>query len=213
LLHSLTVRGAVALTRGDRAAAAGALAEALEIAALYGSKLRLTHLFEVLGNLMLESSPEASVQLAAAAEQLRSALGAAPMPTEQARVGRLLETAKRCIGEDAYAQLWRNAQAESLETMLSQARQYLQSLSEAPPTASRTALRARALSERELEVAILVTRGYSNREIAEELVISPKTVEAHMHNVLNKLGLSNRVQIATWGLRHDIASFERDIAG
>jgi len=58
-----------------------------------------------------------------------------------------------------------------------------------------------------------VTRGYNNREIAEELVISLKTVEAHIHHVLNKLGLSNRVQIATWGLRHEIVLLEQGIAG
>jgi len=212
LLHSLTLRGAVALARGDRKAATAALVEALEIAALYGSKLRLTHLFEVLGNLMLETSPAASVRLAAAAEQLRSALGAAPMPTEQARVGRYLETAKRYVGEEAYAELWRTAHTEPLDSTLTQARQYLQSLSE-PNSASSGTVHGEPLSDREREVAVLVTRGYNNREIAEELVISLKTVEAHIHHVLNKLGLSNRVQIATWGLRHEIVPLEQGIAG
>ena len=68
------------------------------------------------------------------------------------------------------------------------------------------------LSERELEVAVLVTRGFSNPQIAEELVITRKTVESHVHHVLTKLGLSNRVQIATWGLRHAIATAARERA-
>jgi DNA-binding NarL/FixJ family response regulator len=66
------------------------------------------------------------------------------------------------------------------------------------------------LSQRERDVAILVTRGYSNRQIAQELVITHKTTEAHVDHILNKLGLSNRVQIATWGLRHGVLIVEHD---
>lgn len=54
-----------------------------------------------------------------------------------------------------------------------------------------------SLSGRELEVARLVARGASNREIAEALVVSPKTVERHVTNVLAKLGLRNRTELAT----------------
>ena len=203
LLQSLTLRGAVALERGNRQLGTAVLAEALEIAALYGSKLRLTHLFEALAFLMLEPNPAASVRLAAAAEQLRTALGAAPLPSEQARVGRNLRFAKRRVGEPAYAELWMDAQGESLDAILVEARQLLDRLVAPVPQIAAPAL-GDALSEREAEVAALVTRGLSNRQIAGELVISLKTTEAHVHHVLNKLGLSNRVQIATWGLRHGV---------
>jgi DNA-binding CsgD family transcriptional regulator len=53
------------------------------------------------------------------------------------------------------------------------------------------------LSDREHEVARLVASGNSNREIAESLDISPKTVERHMTNVLAKLGIRNRTELAT----------------
>jgi len=53
-----------------------------------------------------------------------------------------------------------------------------------------------ALSEREREVAHLVADGQSNREIAETLLVSPKTVERHLTNVLAKLGLRNRTELA-----------------
>jgi DNA-binding NarL/FixJ family response regulator len=54
------------------------------------------------------------------------------------------------------------------------------------------------LTPRELEVARLVARGCSNREIACELVVSARTVDAHVSNILRKLGLARRAQIATW---------------
>ncbi|MBI3746868.1 MAG: AAA family ATPase [Chloroflexi bacterium] len=53
------------------------------------------------------------------------------------------------------------------------------------------------LSEREAEVSRLVADGLSNREIAEALVVSPKTVERHVTNVLAKLGLRNRTEMAS----------------
>jgi non-specific serine/threonine protein kinase len=58
-----------------------------------------------------------------------------------------------------------------------------------------------ALSQRELDVVKLVAGGRSNREIAEALVISRKTAEAHVSHILTKLGLWRRVQIATWSLQ------------
>ena len=54
------------------------------------------------------------------------------------------------------------------------------------------------LSERELEVARLVSMGATNREIAERLVISPKTASSHIEHILAKLGVSRRSEIAAW---------------
>jgi DNA-binding NarL/FixJ family response regulator len=52
------------------------------------------------------------------------------------------------------------------------------------------------LSERELEVARLVVDRKTNREIAGELFVSLKTVEAHMRNLFRKLGVSSRAEVA-----------------
>jgi len=55
-----------------------------------------------------------------------------------------------------------------------------------------------ALTAREREVASLISRGLTNKEIGHELSISERTAGAHVQNILNKLGVSNRAQIAAW---------------
>jgi DNA-binding CsgD family transcriptional regulator len=54
------------------------------------------------------------------------------------------------------------------------------------------------LTAREREVAALIVEGESNREIAERLVVSERTVESHVTNILSKLGFSSRARIAVW---------------
>ena len=54
------------------------------------------------------------------------------------------------------------------------------------------------LSEREFEVARLVASGLTNRQIAEQLVLAPKTISAHVTHILTKLGAARRAEIAAW---------------
>jgi DNA-binding CsgD family transcriptional regulator len=64
---------------------------------------------------------------------------------------------------------------------------------------------AAVLSRREREVAQLVANGLSNREIAERLYLSERTVDNHVHHILDKLGFDSRVQVATWMARNEHA--------
>ncbi|SBW22352.1 response regulator transcription factor [Protofrankia symbiont of Coriaria ruscifolia] len=57
------------------------------------------------------------------------------------------------------------------------------------------------LSSREQEVAKLVARGLASREIAATLVVSRRTVETYIQNILGKLDFGNRAQIAAWVAR------------
>ncbi|MEO3855580.1 response regulator transcription factor [Acrocarpospora sp. B8E8] len=61
-----------------------------------------------------------------------------------------------------------------------------------------------ALTKREREITALVAAGLANREIAERLVVSERTVETHVSHVLGKLGLANRTQLTAWALRAGI---------
>jgi DNA-binding NarL/FixJ family response regulator len=60
------------------------------------------------------------------------------------------------------------------------------------------------LTPREQEVVKLVAEGHTTEEIAEALVISPRTVERHRENVLGKLGLRNRVELTRYAIRRGL---------
>ncbi|WP_328946340.1 helix-turn-helix transcriptional regulator [Streptomyces sp. NBC_00250] len=58
-----------------------------------------------------------------------------------------------------------------------------------------------ALTPREEQVAALVAQGMSNKQIAAQLVVSPRTVEGHVEHILAKLGFTSRAHIAAWNVR------------
>ena len=64
------------------------------------------------------------------------------------------------------------------------------------------------LSEREMEVLKVAAKGMSNRDIAGELFISERTVQAHMRSVFNKLGVGSRSEAILYGLKKDWFSIE-----
>jgi NarL family two-component system response regulator LiaR len=75
------------------------------------------------------------------------------------------------------------------------------------PSANRTATNLEdGLTEREREVLHLIAEGMNNREIAEKLFISDKTVKTHVSNILSKLHLDDRTQAAIYALRHGLTS-------
>ena len=62
----------------------------------------------------------------------------------------------------------------------------------------------RELSEREYQVLRLIAAGKTNAEIAQDLSLSEKTVGNHVSTVLSKLGVTNRIEAATYAVRHNI---------
>ena len=81
----------------------------------------------------------------------------------------------------------------------------MRQVSSIPGMTSRTELtlnvRPGLLTSRESEVAALIARGLSSRQIAEVLVVSARTVDTHADHIRAKLGLHSRIQIAAWAAR------------
>lgn len=64
--------------------------------------------------------------------------------------------------------------------------------------------RALRLSTRELEVLKLLVEGYSNPEIAAALYLSTSTIKTHVRNIMNKLSVEHRTQVAVFAVRHQL---------
>jgi RNA polymerase sigma factor (sigma-70 family) len=79
------------------------------------------------------------------------------------------------------------------------------------PTPRRAAKQAfDGLTTREREVAALVAQGRSNREIGDQLVVSERTVEKHVENILAKLAFTSRAQIAAWAVEKALIARAQD---
>jgi two-component system, NarL family, nitrate/nitrite response regulator NarL len=60
------------------------------------------------------------------------------------------------------------------------------------------------LSQREREIIVLIAQGYKNKEIAEKMFITEQTVKNHLHNVFDKLGVSDRLELALYAIHNNL---------
>jgi non-specific serine/threonine protein kinase len=141
-----------------------------------------------------------AARLLGAAETLRESAGAAisrPELEVDARYDLAVAGTRQHLGASAYARALAAGRALDLADVVDEALVPSQTSVEREVRSSAEADR---LSARELEIATLMARGYSNREIASELVIAPRTVDTHVGHVLSKLGLRTRAQVAAWAV-------------
>jgi len=194
--------GRIATGRGDTATARRHLAQSIELSRSTGSRIGTIRGLEAFAGLAVaEQRPDQAVLLAAAAAGLREA---AHLPAQPARTERYLAAA-RGLGPEAVARLW--AQGAGLDAAAAV------ELALAPPPSAGGGPDGPAgdggadalaeLTPRERQIAALIVEGRSNKAIAEELVISPATAARHVANILLKLGLRSRAQIAAWASRAD----------
>jgi DNA-binding NarL/FixJ family response regulator len=75
-------------------------------------------------------------------------------------------------------------------------------------SSSDIARREPMLSDREKEIVQLIAQGFRNKEIAEKLFISEQTVKNHLHNIFDKLGVSDRLELALYAIHHRLIEHE-----
>ncbi len=136
-----------------------------------------------------------AVQVFGAADGKREALGS-PVGgmTFKALVARI-DTLRR---EDWFQSAWDEGRALDLDETLQIARSALDTLRTGRQSERIKQSRSATLTRRELQVAQLLSSGYTDRQIANELFVSVGTISNHVHHILQKLDLSSRVQIAGW---------------
>lgn len=110
-----------------------------------------------------------------------------------------VEPAREALGADRYIVLYQvgyDYPLEQLIPLVTGGADQLSRASAEPGTPGGGS--AGPLTSREREIAVMVTEGMSNREIAERFVISKRTIDAHVVHIYAKLGISSRVQLVNW---------------
>ena len=138
-----------------------------------------------------------------ASESLReAATGSAVLsvsPAEYVAYESAVAAARATTGESAFAALWQSGRELALPEALALGHRTRAVEADRRPSATRTRPTVEDdLTPREREVALLIARGHTNREIAEVLVISEWTVDTHVRHILTKLGQRSRAQVAAW---------------
>lgn len=200
---ALYVLGTVAHASGEHERATLLLKEGLPLSVELEDEANIAYYLQSLAAVAASGDdPARAARLWGAARALLETVEATAYPhrpdesTQQA----LAASARTRLGEASWDAAWEEGSAmprgRAIRYALSSDGPAKDSPVESPTP--RTNRPSDPLTRRERHVAILVGQGLSNRRISEELGIAHRTVEGHVGNILNKLGLRSRTQIAAW---------------
>jgi len=187
--------GMVGMMTGDTNAARSGFVEALRVARLFDNRLAEYYGIACLGwHAAASGQPRNAARLLGAAEALALQTGAEILGPAAQRLDEAKNSVVAALGTSAFEAEFAAGQHLSRQAAIQLA------LGESRGTDSQPAdgTVAGPLAKRELEVGRLVAEGLSNKQIATRLFISDRTVAAHVSNIMNKLGLNSRAQIAVW---------------
>jgi non-specific serine/threonine protein kinase len=186
-LHKLAQ---TARKRGDVIEARRLLSESLELQNEIGNKQGLVECLAALAGLALEWAPaERAAELLGATVVAVTELGAPLAPADAADFEQDRSRGRSALDASTWTAAHQRGSAMTMAEALSLARAW--------PT-PKPANTGSTLSPREMQVAELIAKGLSNREIAEALVISDKTAANHVEHIMTKLDFRSRSQIAVW---------------
>ncbi len=189
-------------SRHDECAAA--VGNALRTKHELGDQVGSAYALEVLGWLAAEAGRfERTCWLLGAADPLWDRAGArlSNQASMEQSHQRAAKAATGAMGTERYAALYNRGARHPLDDIVLLATADADELP-APPSAGRRSA-AGTLTKRETEIAALIASGMSNREIGVQLVISKRTVDAHVEHMYAKLSISSRTQLATWLINRD----------
>jgi predicted ATPase/DNA-binding CsgD family transcriptional regulator len=205
--------GHAAYVQDDYAKARTCYVEALAILQELGVKWFTAACLDGLAEVAVaQSQPEWAAHLLAAAALLREALGVSPPPYNLANYERTVATTHAQLGEERFAAAWAEGREMTLEQVLAeQARATTPGQTSTVPTIQQPADTATPspaypgeLTPREVEILRLIASGLSNAQVAEQLIISPRTVHAHVRSIYSKLGITSRSAATRYAIDHKL---------
>ena len=188
---------------GDDARATTLFAQALPLMQMHGREGDLVGcLVGVAGVLLGLGQLEHAAQLFGAVTAWLSRTGESLWPSDQKAYERDLEATRRALGGRLFDEAFERGRMLPLDPAVERAKELLREAVEAPVQSepstrsqSEPRLRGSTLTARERDVVGLVRRGLSNRQIANELVISEKTAINHVGHILEKLAVRSRAEL------------------
>jgi non-specific serine/threonine protein kinase len=197
--------GFIVLGRDGPARAAPIFAEALQTLRTLRDVVGIFHcLLGAASVAGLRGEPDRAARLWGAAEALgeTAAVPVVPLIRSHYDYESHLERVRSLLTGEAWAEAWAEGRAMSPEQAIEYALEPPLETSE-ETEAPETSYPA-DLSAREVEVLRLVARGMTNAQVAKELYISPRTVNAHMGSVYHKIGSSTRPEATRFAIEHDL---------
>lgn len=190
--HALYGLAFLSLARGDHELATSQAQQSLTLCVELGDTRGSTYALDTLGCIAeAQGNARRAARLFGAAAALREPVGDFTSATMHAAREAALVRIQARLGEREFATVFAAGRSQSLERAVALARG-----AELDETAHG------GLTSREREVARLVARGLSNREIADALVLTERTVESHLTHIFGKLELHSRSQLTVWTLEH-----------
>ena len=195
---ALALLARVAVHQGEFTAARALYEESLTISREIGDTLNTASCLEELAGVALaQRNPMWAARLLGAAEVLRDTLGTPIPPVERPLYERSVADIRAQLGEKAYVQALKEGRNMTPEQALAaQGQERLPTASVAkqllPAATSPLSHFPDGLTAREVEVLRLLARGMTDAQIAEQLVISPRTVNNHLTSIYQKIQVSSR---------------------
>jgi predicted ATPase/DNA-binding CsgD family transcriptional regulator len=205
--------GHAAFVQDDYAKARTFYEEALAILQELGIQWFIASCLDGLAEVAVaQRQPAWAAHLLSAAALLREALGVSPPPYNLANYERAVATTRARLGEERFAAAWAEGRKMTLEQVLAeQAGATPPGQTSTVPTIQQPASTAapppaypNELTPREVEVLRLVASGLSNAQVAEKLIISPRTAHAHVRSIYSKLLITSRSAATRYAIDHKL---------
>jgi predicted ATPase/DNA-binding CsgD family transcriptional regulator len=213
-IHGL---GVSARHEGNLPGANALFREALQVAREKGARLEISDCLEGLaGVACARGRPDRAAYLFGSAEALREAIGAERTSWIRPDYVQDVAASRVQLEDKAFKSAWAAGRSAPLAEVIALALAEANGVEpgandeDAPESRPLTPLQAAkrrhgGLTARERQVAVLIAQGKTNSAIASELVVTVRTVEAHITHILRKLGFSSRAQVAAWAVSTGLA--------